>query len=298
MSVPAAFVGVILIWATTPLAIKWSGEGVGFLFGVTARFVLGLGAVLALLALLRQPLPRHRTARRVYLAGGVSLALAMLLTYWAAQRIPSGWVSVVFGLTPLVTGLMAARWLGEDSLTPTKLAGMLLGIIGLGLIFAEGRSAGEGALAGVAALLGAVASHSAGAVVVKRLGAQLPALATTAGGLLVSTPLLVVTCGASGVTWPADVPVRAGAAIAYLAVVGSVLGFVLYYHVLRHVEASRVALITLVTPVLALLLGHFVAGEPLPVRVWLGTSAILAGLGLYQVRRRRRLATVPVPVGP
>jgi drug/metabolite transporter (DMT)-like permease len=298
MSVPAAFVGVILIWATTPLAIKWSGEGVGFLFGVTARFVLGLGAVLALLALLRQPLPRHRTARRVYLAGGVSLALAMLLTYWAAQRVPSGWVSVVFGLTPLVTGLMAARWLGEESLTPTKLAGMLLGVIGLALIFAEGRNAGEGAVAGVAALLLAVASHSAGAVAVKRMGAHLPALPTTAGGLLVATPLLAVGYGAFGSPWPLAVSPRTGAAIVYLGLVGSVLGFILYYHVLRRVEASRVALITLVTPVMALLLGHLVAGEPLPPGVWLGTGAILAGLGLYQVRGRRRLAPAPVTAGP
>ena len=298
MSVPAAFVGVILIWATTPLAIKWSGEGVGFLFGVTGRFVLGLAAVLALLTLLREPLPWHRTARRVYLAGGLSLALSMLLTYWAAQRIPSGWVSVVFGLTPLVTGLMAARWLGEESLTPTKLAGMLLGVIGLALIFAEGRSAGEGAVAGVAALLLAVASHSAGAVAVKRMGAHLPALPTTAGGLLVATPLLAVGYGAFGSPWPLAVSPRTGAAIVYLGLVGSVLGFILYYHVLRRVEASRVALITLVTPVMALLLGHLVAGEPLPPGVWLGTGAILAGLGLYQVRGRRRLAPAPVTAGP
>ncbi|HID49904.1 MAG TPA: EamA family transporter, partial [Chromatiales bacterium] len=49
MSVPAAYVGIIIVWSTTPLAIKWSGEGAGFLFGVSARMLLG--AVVCLLLL-------------------------------------------------------------------------------------------------------------------------------------------------------------------------------------------------------------------------------------------------------
>lgn len=288
MSVPAAYVGVILIWATTPLAIKWSGEGVGFLFGVTGRFALAVGACLVLLAVLRQPLPRGREARRTYLAGGASLGVAMCLTYWAAQQVPSGWVSVVFGLSPLFTGLLAARWLGEEALTPAKLVGMLLGVAGLALIFLEGRTGGASAALGVAALVVATTAHAAGAVAVKRVGSRVPALATTTGSHLVALPALAGLYGLAGAGWPEVVPGRAALGIVYLGLVGSVFGFVLYFYVLRHVEASRVALITLVTPVLALLIGHTVAGEPLPMRVWAGTAAILTGLGVYQLPRRRR----------
>ncbi|HLF97561.1 MAG TPA: EamA family transporter, partial [Methylococcaceae bacterium] len=45
MRVPLAYIGVILLWATTPLAIKWSGEGPGFLFGVTGRMAIGAACV-------------------------------------------------------------------------------------------------------------------------------------------------------------------------------------------------------------------------------------------------------------
>lgn len=53
MSVPAAYLGVVLIWGTTPLAIKWSGEGVGYLFGVTGRMVIGVVLALVLVYLMR-----------------------------------------------------------------------------------------------------------------------------------------------------------------------------------------------------------------------------------------------------
>jgi len=90
MSVPLAFIGVILIWSTTPLAIKWSGEGSVFLFGVTARMVIGASICIVLLRLLNKPLPLNRLAIQVYLAGAVAGYGSMLLVYWGASYIPSG----------------------------------------------------------------------------------------------------------------------------------------------------------------------------------------------------------------
>jgi drug/metabolite transporter (DMT)-like permease len=119
-------------------------------------------------------------------------------------------------------------------------------------------------------------------VAVKRIGADVPALATTIGGLMVAVPLLVTLYLLNGESLPAAVPKRALLSIVYLGLVGSVLGFALYYYVLRHVEATRVALITLVTPVLALMLGHLLNGEALQPEVVLGTAAILSGLLMFE----------------
>jgi drug/metabolite transporter (DMT)-like permease len=87
---------------------------------------------------------------------------------------------------------------------------------------------------------------------------------------------------------PAELPLRTLGAIAYLALFGSVLGFMLYYYLLRHVEAGKTALITLVTPVLALLLGALLNAEPLDWQVWLGTLLILTGLACHQWGSVRR----------
>lgn len=69
---------------------------------------------------------------------------------------------------------------------------------------------------------------------------------------------------------PNAVPPRAGAAIVYLGVFGSVIGFALYDYVVKHLETGKVALITLVTPVRALLLGNAANGEHVGLRVWAG----------------------------
>jgi drug/metabolite transporter (DMT)-like permease len=207
----------------------------------------------------------------------------MVLTYWGAQFIPSGLVSVLFGLSPLITGLLAVVWLDEDALTPGKTLGMVLGFAGLAIVFGGGHELGGArVVAGLAALLAAVAVYSATLVWLKRIGDDSPPLATTAGTLAVSLPLF-------GLVWwlvdghvPATMSTRAGAAIVYLGVFGSVLGFALYYYVIKHMEAGRVALITLVTPVLALILGHLANGESVTARVWVGTACIGLGLSLHQ----------------
>lgn len=294
MSIPAAYIGVILIWSTTPLAIKWSGEGPGWLFGVSARMALGAVACLALVVLLRQRLPFDRGARRTYLAVGLGIFGGMLSVYWAAQFIPSGWISVLFGLNPMVTAVLAAFWLGERSLTPVKLAGMAAGLAGLAIIFARGATAGPGAVWGIAVVCLAVLAHATSAVWVKRLGSGVPALAQTAGGVSVAALLFVLVALVSGQAWPSVLPQRALLSIAYLALMGSVVGFLCYYYVLKHVEAAKVALVTLITPVLALFLGAGLNGEPVGLEVLTGTGLILAGLALHQwgglaARRSRRL---------
>lgn len=281
MSVPAAFAAVVAIWATTPLAIKWSGEGGGFLFGVSARMVLGLFVCLVLIAVMGRRMPWHARARLTYAVGGIGVWGAMTSVYWAAQFIPSGLISVVFGLTPLVTGILAARLLSEP-FTRARGAGMLLGFFGLAVIFGRSLSLGPQAAYGVIAVGFSVLIHCLSAVWLKRIDARLGALETTTGALLVAVPLYVATWLLLDGGWPSELPRRTLYAIFYLAVFGSALGFVLYFHILQQLPASRVALITLITPVLALLIGQWVNGEQVAGLQWAGTGVILLGLAIYQ----------------
>lgn len=296
MSVPAAYLGVILIWATTPLAIQWSGDGPGFLFGVTGRMVIGATVALVVLRAMGLTLAWRRRARRTYLAAGLGIYGAMLATYWAAQHIPSGWISVVFGTAPIITGVMAAAWLGERSLTAPRVGGMVLGLAGLAVVFGGALEASATTAAGLLGVVVAATIHSASGVWVKRLDPGLPGLVVATGGLWVAVPLFLLTWFLAGATWPEVLPVRAGWAIVYLGVVGSVLGFTLYYYVLRRVAATRVALITLVTPVVALVLGATLNGEVITPQVWLGTALIGTGLVSFQFGERI-LARSPFPLG-
>lgn len=282
MSLPLAFISVILIWSTTPLAIKWSALGVGFSFAVLSRMAIGTLLCVLLLAALRIRVPLHRKARLAYLASGLSLFGAMSLTYWSAQYVSSGLISVLFGLSPLITSLGAALWLEEEALTANKILGMVLGLVGLGLVFQGGLALGPGALLGILALLGAVATQSLGLVWIKRIGDNSHPLAMTLGTLVVGLPLFFAAWWWADGSLPATLPQQALIATVYLGVFGSVLGFMLYFYMIKHMEAGRVALITLITPVMALLLGHALNNEAVLPQVWFGAAFILLGLGLHR----------------
>ncbi len=282
MPLSAAFISVILIWTTTPLAIQWSALGAGFSFAVLARMSIGVAVCLCLLALLRIRPPLHGRAIHSYLASGLSMFGTMVLVYWCAQYVSSGMIAVLFGLSPMITSFGAAVWLKEESLTAQKLAGMSLGVLGLLLVFQGGLSLGEGAAMGFVALFAAVVMQALGLVWIKKVGDDSPPLATTCGSLSVALPLFFLAWWWFDGTWPETLPLRAASAILYLGVVGSVLGFLLYYYMIKHMETGRVALINLITPVTALLLGHTLNHEPVSLNVWLGALCIILGLSLHR----------------
>ena len=287
MSIPLSYVSVIIIWSTTPLGIQWSGEQVGYEFGVAARMLIGLALLTLIVRLRRMPMPFTRDAWQVYLLGGIPLFIAMTSVYWSAQYIPSGWISVIFGLSPIMTSVLAVFLLKESAFADGKLYGMLLGLGGLSLVFRESLLLGDSAWLGVLAVLVSVSAHSPSAVLLKRKGTSIPAISVTTGALLIATPLFWLNL-MLGPGLPSTLPERAMWAIVYLGVMGSAIGFPLYYYLLSKLSAGRLALITLITPVTALLLGNRLNGEVISADVWGGTALILCGLAIYEFGHRFR----------
>lgn len=281
--IPIAFTIVILIWSTTPLAIKWSSDSVGFTFALMTRMMIGAIFAILLLRLRGMSFPWTKIARQTYFAASFGIYFAMMLVYWAAQFIPSGWVAVIFGSAPMITGLFAYKILAENSLTPTKIFGSLIALVGLIVIFWTSDDITSKSFYAMLAVLLSTFVHSLSAIWVKRLNATISPLATTAGALCYAVPAFILSWLIIDGTIPKSIPTRAGFSILYLGMIGSVMGFALYFYVLKNVDASRVALITLVTPVTALLLGNWLNGEALTLQVWLGTFLILSGLVCYQI---------------
>lgn len=282
LTVLFGFLIVTMIWSTTPLAIKWSGEGPGYLFAVTARMVIGTVIMLLLARIKRVAIPWHRQALLTYLAAGLGIYGAMLSVYWGSQYIASGFISVIFGLTPIVTGVMAYFMLRERGLTPLRLLGVLLGVAGLVIIFRRSFGLGELVTLGITAVLVSVLLHALSSVLVKRWHANLSALSVTTGGLLLATPAYIVTWLLLDGQLPQQIPASALWSIIYLGVIATGIGFTIYFYILKHMPASQVALLTLLTPVLALWIGRLFNHEVVGMSAWFGTTLILIGMSIYQ----------------
>ncbi len=282
MSVPLSYIAVIIIWTTTPLAIKWSSEGAGFAFAVSSRMVLGALIAVLLTAVLRLEIPWHKPAVKTYMFSGFGIAMSMICVYWAAQYIPSGWISLIFGMSPIITGVLLFILYGENEFSRHRLFGLTLGLGGLALIFITGVSVSASAVKGVAAVLLSTAIYSFTAIKVKQHNQGIPALTITAVGLMFAVPIYILSWYFIDGRIPEYIPPRAGASILYLAFFGSVLGFALFFYILKHISATRVSLITLVTPVTALLLGKYLNNEPVGLQITSGALMILAGLSFYE----------------
>ncbi len=281
MSVPIAYIAVILIWSTTPLGIQWSGVHGSFAFGLAMRMSIGLFALLVILTLRKTAIPWHKTARQVYYAGGISMFAAMTLVYWSSQYIPSGWIAVIFGLSPIFTSIFSAFILHEKVFTAGRVTGMLLGISGLIVVFINSLNVAQLAWAGIIGVVLSAISQSLGAVMIKKLKPDIPALAITAGSLIIALPgFLMIAIYQGGI--PENLSVQTITAIIYLAILGSATGFPLYYFLLKNISAERVALITLITPVTALFIGAVFNAETISTNIVFGSALIISGLAVYE----------------
>lgn len=283
ISIPLAFFMVIIVWSTTPLAIQWSSEGAP-MASAFYRTIIGTIICFIILILSQGKLALSRSAKNIYLVGGLSIFLSTTLFYLSAQLIPSGWVAIIFGLSPLLTGVFSAMVEPEDKLTVSRLSGLLMGLSGLSLVFSAGLNIKDASVLGIGYSTVAVIITSASSVLTRQLvkDQTLSGLQITAGSLIVALPLFALTAFFVAPGINTSFSPSAMIAIVYLGVVGSGIGFTLYYFLLKYVSASKVSLIGLITPITALTLGTVLNNEPVIARVYYGAILVCIGLILYE----------------
>jgi len=287
LSVPFAFLAAIIIWSTTPLAVQWS-SGNAPLTSVLLRMVLGASFCGLIMFAKGTYLPSDRASRNLYLVSGLSIFGAMSLIYWGAQSIPSGWIAVIYGLSPLFTGLFSLFIEPERQLTPARIFGILLGFFGLYLVFKAGLSINENTINGVIILVFSVIISSSSAVLARQLASKidLSGMQITMGGLIVAIPFFLISALIFDPITDISYSSKAIASILYLGIIGTGIGFSLYYFLLKNTSASNVSMITLITPITALFIGSWLNNEPVITDIWIGAGCVCLGLLLYQYKPR------------
>ncbi len=282
MRVGIAYASVVLIWATTPLAIKWSNSSVSFVSAVAARVLVALVICVALLIILRRPLVKQASDWWAFAAGLVGSFPNVLLIYWSAQHIPSGLAAVVFGLYPFSVGLFSWLILKENIFNLRRIAAIALALVGLAIINMEQMQLGGNALLGVLGIALSTVLFGLSSVWLKHVGAGVDPLRQSTGVLMLSAPLLVLSWFVLDGNLPVEWDFRSTVGLGYTAICGSVLGSMLFFYVLRHCAVSSVGLITFITPIVALITGAIIDGETFSLSTVVGCVLVIVSLGVYQ----------------
>ena len=278
------------IWGSTWLFIKLGLEDLPPLTFAGIRFVIAVTILVTVVAIRGLQWPR---SGRDWLLLAVSGTLAFTLNYgllfWGEQHISSGLAALLQATIPAFGLVIAHFYLPTERLTPAKIVGIMLGVFGVAVVFSSQLEvAGPKALVGCAALVVSSACAAYSNVLVKTYGRKLnPAI--LAGGQMFfgMITLLLIGIPMEGSPLSFQWTPMAIVALLYLAIVGSVVAFLLYYWLVQHMDVTNTMLIALVTPVVAVVLGMLVLKEQLGWRTLGGGAMIMAGIGLIVLRRRR-----------
>jgi drug/metabolite transporter (DMT)-like permease len=282
MNVPIAYLAVVLIWSTTPLGIVWSSETVSPTLAVLARMVIAVILGWLIIKVSKIEFPINKVALKLYCYSGLGIFGGMTFCYMAAPYISSGMMSLMFGLAPVLAGLLAQKILDEPKFGLIRQVAMTTSFIGLGFVCSDNFSLEGDSFFGVIYILIAVFFFSLSSVLVKSVEIKIHAISTTVGALSISLPLFTLVWLIADGTLPVDSwGERSIWAIIYLGVFGSLIGFIAYYFILQKLNASTVALITMMTPVIALSLGAYFNGETISVNLMIGALFVIVGLMLY-----------------
>jgi len=283
------------IWGSTWLFIKLGLADLPPLTFAGIRFVFA-SAILILLILARGVRwPRKRNEWLVIaIVGLLQFSLNYGLVFWGEQRIPSGLAAVLQSTFPAFGLVIAHFYLPEERMTPRKILGVLLGFLGVAVIFSDQLTiAGKGALLGSIALVMSAFFGSYGNVLVKAYGTQIDPFVLAAGQMVCGfPPLLALGIATEGNPFRLHWTMMAALSLAYLVVVGSVIAFTLYYWLVRHMDVTNTMLIGLVTPVVAVVLGMIVLHEKLNWRLFAGAACIISGIGMIVLRKRKKTVAI------
>ncbi len=281
-----AFAAVYLIWGSTFLGIRIAIESLPPMLMAAARL---LAAGLLLLVWARVTgvrWPRGVELRNAALVGLMLPAIGNGAVTLGTTHVPSGLVALMVATIPLWMALFAS--FGPDAVRPSGrgLAGLVLGFAGIALLLgpalADAAHADFPALWALIPIVGAL-SWSWGSLWSRRVRMPASPLATTGVGMLVGGVFLLIVSGAAGEFArfdPARVTWASAAALAYLAVFGSVIGFSAYLYLLRTVPPGTVATYAFVNPVVAMALGWVFAHEQLAPRTLGAAGLVIVAVAL------------------
>ena len=285
-----ALLALYIVWGSTYLAIRFAVESIPPFFHAGIRFLVSGLILLVWQRAAGLSLPTRKQWISLAVIGNLLLLGGNGLVAWAEQTIPSGIAALMIGSIPMFLVITEAFRPGGVKPNRWTFLGLLIGFIGIFILIGPAELTGGSRLnpMGIGALLLACVFWSLGSVYSKHADLPKSSLMSTGGQMLMgSIGLFIVSLISGELThWdPSGVTTKSLMGLVYLIFIGSLVGFVSYGWLLQNAPISLVATYAYVNPIVAVLLGNWLADEPLEPRIWLA-AAIIVGSVMFINRSR------------
>lgn len=281
-----------LVWGTTWIFIKVGLQDLPPITFAAARFILAVLLLVPLLAFGKLPLPKTRREwKLIALTGFLQFSINYSLVFWSEVYISSG-LAAVLQATITVFGLVLAWiFLPSERITRLKVFAIVVGIIGVAVIFLDQLKI-ENVMAfggSVAIVIGAYAAAQASILIKAKASGIHPASILFCQMLCGLPAIVLYALIAEGNPLSFNWTPKAVLCVLYLSVAGTIAAFWLYYWLLSRIESTKAMMISLVTPLIAVVVGNIFLGETLPPQTIFGGLLILTSIGLIVLRKKRHL---------
>lgn len=290
------FVALGFFWGSSYLFIKIGVEaGLEPFTLVALRLLFGALLLAAVVLAAREALPRQpRVYAHFAVLSVLSVALPFSLITWAEQSVDSALAAILTAPVPLFVMIIAAFVLQDERITPNRLIGLALGLVGVAVLVGfDPADLQGGTLIAEVALLGAALSYAAGGVYARRMLHGLRPMVPA----VMQVTFALISCTVLAFIFERPLDARPGFdaifAVAWLGLLGSGLAYLIFFRLLERWGATRTSMVAYLLPVFGIVLGALVLAEPIDARLLLGTALVIAGIALVNARAGlRRLAAV------
>ncbi len=269
-----AFLLVVLIGGSNFVAVRFSNRDLPPFWGAGFRFAVAGLLLLAYARVRHIPLPGRGALPAVIVFGIVNFGLVYTFAYWGLVSAPSALAATLVALVPLMTFFLATAF-GMERFRLAGLAGAVIAVAGVGIVFADQLGTAVPPSAIVALILNAL-GLAAGTVLLKRLPRTHP-VATNAVAMLPGAAFLIVLAAASGEGFVLPVHVEVWTAFLYLATIGSIGFFAGIVYIVQRWTASASSYVTVLFPIVTVAIGAALAGELVSAQFVAGSALVMVG---------------------
>jgi drug/metabolite transporter (DMT)-like permease len=247
------------------------------------RFFIALPLAIMLLLILKVKFPTDQISWHSYLAGSFSLMGSQIFTYIATSYLSSGIIALMFGLAPIMAGLIG--YFGfKQRLSRLQWLGMVIAVVGLAIICFGGENQHINPI-GIGLMLMSVFTYALSIFWVKKVNANIEPVAQATGSILVSTIAAICIVPFIWQYAPTHIPAtKSLLALIYTVVMASLIAMFCYFKLVQNIQATTLSLTTVMTPMIALLIGAVLNHEALSAMVFVGAFILLFGLFIYFYR--------------